>query len=58
MPKDTYIFTSEELWFLYNQFAPISIVGLKDPTIGLLANEIQELISSQREGLKSKGIIN
>jgi hypothetical protein len=57
MPKDTYIFTSEELWFLYNQFAPISIVGLKDPTIGLLANEIQELISSQREGLKSKGII-
>lgn len=58
MPKDTYIFTSEELWFLYNQFAPISIIGLEDPTMGLLASEIQDLILSQRERLESRGIIS
>jgi hypothetical protein len=45
-----YRFDLKELWFLLEQFTPATIVGIKNPYVGWLAEET-ELI--QREALKS-----
>jgi hypothetical protein len=52
MYKDT--FSNQELWFLLSQFSPSTVVGFPDPMLGLLANEVDEIIESVMASLEQK----
>ncbi len=57
MATSTTYFSPIELWFLFSQYAPATIIGLSDPTLGLLADEIQEMVSQAQKSLQARDIL-
>jgi hypothetical protein len=50
-------FTSKELWFLFNQVAPVTVIGFSDPTLGFLREEKLETARQEQNHLLTKHII-
>lgn len=50
-------FTALELWFLFSKYSPTVIIGLPDPTLGFLTNDIQEISNQVQKSLIAKKIV-
>ncbi len=57
MASSSTYFSPIELWFLFSQYAPATIIGLPDPTLGFLADEIREMVSQAQKSLQARGIV-
>lgn len=57
MTRDNRSFSSEELWFLFEQQPPAAVVGLPDPTLGQLTSEKEALRGRIRKDLCARGVL-
>ncbi len=49
--------TNDQLWLLMNQYAPISILGMKNPWEGILSEEISIKVDSAIQELSDRNLI-
>ena len=50
-------FSTNELWFLISQFSPAYVIGMENPHLGWLINEIEEADRTAVQGLIEKGVV-
>ena len=50
-------FSTDELWFLMSQFGPAYVVGMENPHLGWLIEEIEEADRTAVQGLIEKGTV-
>jgi len=55
--KNVHNISSTELWFLFSLHSPAIIIGFPDPTLGFLADEIEDISRRARDSLLKKRVI-
>ena len=53
----TFNFSTDELWFLMSQFSPAYVIGMENPHLGWLIEEIEEADRTAVQGLIEKGMV-
>lgn len=51
------VFTREELYFLACVLQITSLIGLEDPSLGLLAEEVEEFLERAKQSLAERGLL-
>jgi len=51
------VFSTDELWFLMNQFSSVYVIGMENPHLGWLIEEIEEANRTAVQGLMEKGVV-